>query len=206
MWIKSYLKFFSLAWEEFKQSKGYGLVRAIHRFVRFIIFAFLGLGILTTITTLYPLLSKLAWLSIGLGIAILILALVVHFLGRHHERIVVKINAEREAERSELLGHAKRVQHLGEIAGRAGQIDLSYLEGEIPEEVLHIWRGLLQTALHHCYGREGVKKFYRNENATEISPAQGKVWFSTHYSRLADFITEQHQAQSITVKTAYLKQ
>jgi hypothetical protein len=205
MWIKSYLKFFSLAWEEFKQSRGYGLVKAIHRFVRFIIFAFLGLGILTIITTLYPLLSKLAWLSIGLGIAVLILALVIHFLGRYHERVVVKINAEREAERIDLLSHAKKVQRLSEIAGRAGEIDLRYLGGEIPEEVLYTWRGLLQTTLHDCYGREGAAKFYRNESAKEISPAQGYVWFSTHYTRLADFITEQHQAQSISGKTAYLK-
>lgn len=92
-------------------------------------------------------------------------------------------------------------RRLRAISGRAGEIDLRYSKGNIPKDVLHLWRGLLQTALYDCYGREGAAKFYRRDDVTEITPVEGDLWFSTHYARLSDFITEQSQVQSILHKT-----
>jgi hypothetical protein len=79
--------YYILAWKEFKQGRGYKLVRAIHWIFKLIIFTILGVGLYTVGKALYPLLPLLVWLFILLGIALIIQTTVIHFLGRHLDRI-----------------------------------------------------------------------------------------------------------------------
>ena len=165
---------------------------------------FLGVKLIDLVKPIYHLLSIQSWVMVALVIAILFLLSLIDGSRRYHERITRELSAKKEAERIELLNHAVRVRRLSEVAGRAGEIDLRHFDDEIPANELSIWRGLLQTALQDCYGTEGASKFYRRNDAAEISPVQGYVWFRAHYQRLSDFITEQHQAQSSARKAAAL--
>jgi len=211
MWkrIKPYFDHCTLAFrEEYKPITGYKPLRILAAIILFIlgwvIADFLGVKLIDLVKPIYHLLSIQSWMMVALGIAILFLLSLIDGSRRYHERVASELSAEREAERIELLNHAVRMRRLSEVAGYAGEIDLHHSDDEIPANELNIWRGLLQTALQDCYGREGASKFYRRNDATEISPAQGYLWFRTHYQRLSDFITEQHQAQSLARKSVTL--
>jgi hypothetical protein len=212
MWkrIKPFFTFCGLTFnEKFKPIWSHKAMRYLYLLIAFILSVvvsnFLGIPLLDLVKPIFRLLSYQWWIIIGLLVVIAFWMLLLDGARQYHERIVGEINTEREAERTALLSLAKRVHQLGEIQGRASEIERRYSGTEIPEDVLYDWRGLLQTALLNCYGRAGAAKFYRNQNATEISRELGYVWFSSHYHRLSDFITEEIQEWSIAHKATIQK-
>lgn len=208
-WTKWFRAYIGFCWralkEEYEPSGGLKLMKRVYAVLAFIVLTFFGLGIVTVLKFLYPLLHKLAWLSIGLGIAITTLLVTIEAIRRFHERTVKEMREEHEGTvkemRAEYATRSKRLYELSFINGHAAQIDLLFQKIETaPPNVLRDWGARLRTALHDCYGSTGEAVFYRG-NETELkvpeSIANHHVWFQSHWNRLSQLITEQLQEQSI---------
>jgi hypothetical protein len=93
-WLQTHFRYWSLAWDEFQRTRGYRWMKTSGKFVKFLVLTGSGLGIYQIVSWLLPLLPKLAWLTITLGILVIIQECAIHFLGRYYGRRVDELNAE----------------------------------------------------------------------------------------------------------------
>jgi hypothetical protein len=92
--LKSQLRYWKLAWRELEQIKGYRWIKVGGKFVNTVL-TLTGLAALSIVLWLWPLLPPLAWLSIVLGLMVLISQTAIYLFGHLHDRAVGNFENEK---------------------------------------------------------------------------------------------------------------
>jgi hypothetical protein len=93
-WVKSQLNYWGLAWRELEHIKGYRWMRLGSKLIS-VTLTVTGLAALSIILWLWPLLPPLAWLSIVMGLVVIVSQFTIYLLGRFHERTVGNFENEK---------------------------------------------------------------------------------------------------------------
>jgi hypothetical protein len=95
--LKAHFGLWRVAWNELQRARGFHWLRKAKGLLAFLAFTGFGLSLYQIIKSLFPALPRLAWVTIVLGVVIIVQEIAIHFLGRHLDR---KVKESQEGETS----------------------------------------------------------------------------------------------------------
>lgn len=217
MWLKTYLNFCRLAFDErFKPLKGYKPVRWLSVFIVFVVGTVLGDALGYSLLDLAKPVIRLQtpdhWLATGLFGVILFLLFLIDGARRYHDKVIKELIAQNSKAVEELQSdRALRVRNVEELSMMAGRVEQTILllsrDEEAALKMLTMLPEKLNKALYICYGLSGESTFKGDWSYTTKLPDDKREridWLWNVKDRLADLIKEETPGDDVVVAKADL--